>query len=181
MGGTQDVTPVDEIGREKALSVVVVDRLPLVAAGVSLTLAGSYDLECLHASSNLQRALAAIRSGAPDVVLIDLELPDVQPATLLASVRAESADSRVLFLAPPLRGDALLTLIEAGAVGVVERGSSPERILDAIRAAGGGRMVASAAIEVSTGDAEASGAESGLSTGVDSDLPESRSEGAERR
>ena len=143
-GATPDA--VGKAGSTDTITVCIADRLPLVCEGLRSLLAAERDIRVLGVSSRADSVLKQIEAGGPSLALVDYELPDGSPLDLLDAVNALNPETRVLFLAPPLDGQSLLELLSNGSSGVVERSSSRERILDAIRAAAGGRIVLSAAI-----------------------------------
>ena len=109
--------------------VLVADPLPLFRAGIRGVLArDGYDV--VEAGS-LDEALSAAAQAAPDVALVDLDLP---PSGAVALVRA-LADRRthVIVLNLDQDGRSLLETIRAGATGYLPKEVSPDGLLRALR------------------------------------------------
>lgn len=110
-------------------------RNALVAAvSRELTMVGAYDRG--------NALLDALPSIAPDVVLVDLGLPDIGGAELIAAIKARHPVCEVMAHTVSESRDVVFAALSAGATGYILKGSTPATLIDAIRslAAGGAPM-----------------------------------------
>ncbi|WP_305781157.1 response regulator [Nocardia nova] len=122
------------------VSVMVVDDHPMWRDGVSrdLTEAGFRVVATADGAGTAARRAAAVR---PDVVLMDMQLPDGSGAQATAEVLRVSPRSRVLVLsASDERGD-VLEAVKAGASGYLVKSASAAELIDAVRATAAGQAV----------------------------------------
>lgn len=124
----------------ESISVMVVDDHPMWRDGVSrdLTEAGLRVVATAEGVAAATRRATAVR---PDVVLMDMQLPDGSGAEATAEVLRVSPGSRVLVLsASDERGD-VLEAIKAGATGYLVKSASAAELIEAVRATAAGQAV----------------------------------------
>jgi DNA-binding NarL/FixJ family response regulator len=120
------------------IRVLVVDDHHVVRAGLTQLLDAAADLECVGAARNGREAVALAAEHGPDVVLMDLSMPDVDGIEATRRLLAEVADVRVVVLTSFSDRDRILAAIDAGAIGYLLKDAEPEEILRGIRAAARG-------------------------------------------
>lgn len=123
--------------REKAsISVLIVDDHPVVRGGLEAMLVSEKGFRVLAcASSGAEAVEACQRTGVPDVVLLDVRMPDADGFQTLLMLRRHFPCVRVLLLAGmPLKHEAERAR-ELGAVGYLSKSADQTELLDAIRAA----------------------------------------------
>ena len=113
------------------MKILVVDDHPIVRAGVKRLLANEGDIVVEEAASG-RDALAAIRAGKPDLVVLDLNLPGLGGFDVIARLAHETPKPRILVLS--MHDDPIYAMraMEAGADGYVSKNAPPTQILDAI-------------------------------------------------
>jgi DNA-binding NarL/FixJ family response regulator len=119
--------------------VLLVDDHPLFLDGVRAALTGAEDLEVVGEAHDVAEAVELAGRLEPDVVLMDLNLPDGSGIDATRAVLREDAGIRVLVMTMSADDDAVVAAIRAGARGYVVKGAGKADLLQAVRtvAAGG--------------------------------------------
>ncbi|MGC5033363.1 response regulator [Micromonospora sp. DT229] len=125
------------------ITVLLVDDHPLVRAGVAGMLAAAEDIEVVGEAGSAAEAVAVARSRRPEVVLMDLRLPDGDGVSATAQILAESPATRVVVLTTYETDTDILRAVEAGAAGYLLKDVTRADLIAAVRtAAGGGTVLA---------------------------------------
>jgi len=119
--------------------ILLVDDHPLFLDGVRAALTGAEDLEIVGEAPDVAEAVARAAELVPDVVLMDLNLPDASGVDATSRILAVTPDVRVLMMTMSSDDDAVVASMRAGARGYVVKGAGRDELLHAIRtvAAGG--------------------------------------------
>lgn len=119
--------------------LLLVDDHPLFLDGVRAALAGDTDIEIVGQAGSVAEACALTAELAPDVVLMDLGLPDGSGIDATQQIRAAHPDVRVLVMTMSSQDDAVVAAMRAGARGFVVKGAGRDELIHAVRtvAAGG--------------------------------------------
>lgn len=139
-----------------SIRVLTVDDHPLLREGIGAVVGRQADMAIVGEAANGIEAVQQWRQLQPDVILMDLQMPDMDGMQALASIRAECPQARVIVLTT-YKGDALAwRALKAGAVGYLLKSSLRTDLLQAIRAvhAGGRWVPADVAIELAGHAAE---------------------------
>lgn len=115
------------------IRVLVVDDHPVVRDGVVGQLGRHSDIEVAGHAADGAGAVAACARERPDVVLLDLRLPDALAADVVPRLRAVSPASRVLLFTAFPEHSAVAPSLAAGAVGLLVKDASGSALGDAIR------------------------------------------------
>jgi DNA-binding NarL/FixJ family response regulator len=115
------------------IRVLIVDDHPVVRHGLTAAIGRQPEMTVVEAVADLGRALQICRTDPPDVILLDLRLPDVPPEQAVGQIRDVHPAGRILLLSTDEAGDDLCRALEAGAAGCVPRTAELEEMLDAIR------------------------------------------------
>ena len=128
------------------IRVLLVDDHPLMRAGLRATIERQPDLCVAGEAAGWRQALAKVRTLAPDVIVLDLNLTDGSGWSLLEQLRALGQFPPTLVLSVCDEAIYARRLFRAGARGYLMKEEPLERILQAIREVHAGRLVASAAL-----------------------------------
>jgi DNA-binding NarL/FixJ family response regulator len=123
------------------LRVLLVDDHPLFLDGVRAALARAEDLEVVGEAHDVRGAVAAALELLPDVVLMDLGLPDGSGIEATREILARAPSVRVLVMTMSDEDDAVVTAMRAGARGFVVKGAGRADLLSGIRTVAGGGAV----------------------------------------
>lgn len=135
----------------KAPRVIIVEDHPLMRDALTRVVRDAVDGEVVGVASGRLEALALARSARPDLVLLDLVLPDGNGLDLLRDLRSELPEARVLMVSSFREEDYARRARAAGAVGYVCKESSGEALIAAVRQAWRGGTVASVVGPVASG------------------------------
>lgn len=124
------------------IRVVVVDDEALVRSGFELILGASPDIEVVATASGGD-AVAAVRRERPDVVLLDIRMPDVDGLTILRELRALPDPPTVAMLTTFDADDYILTALQRGAAGFLLKDTEPRQLSHLVRTLAAGGVVLS--------------------------------------
>jgi DNA-binding NarL/FixJ family response regulator len=99
------------------IRVVVADDHPIVRQGVVALLEDESDIEVVAAVADGRAALSAVLAENPDVVLMDLRMPEMDGVEATKAVRARRSEVAVLVLTTYDTDEAIVRAVEAGAAG----------------------------------------------------------------
>jgi DNA-binding NarL/FixJ family response regulator len=119
--------------------VVLVDDHAMFRAGVRAELGGQ--VEVVGEAGSPGEAVAVIRAQRPDVVLLDVHMPDGGGLLVLEQIGASMPDTRFLALSVSDAAEDVIARIRAGARGYVTKTISPADLADAVRRVAEGDVV----------------------------------------
>ncbi|MFF2553783.1 response regulator [Nocardia sp. NPDC058058] len=122
------------------ISIMVVDDHPIWREGVARDLAEA-GFEVLATADGVATAGRRAAAVQPDVVLMDMQLPDGNGADATAEVLRVSPRTRVLVLSASAEREDVLDAIKAGAIGYLVKSASATELVDAVRATAAGQAV----------------------------------------
>lgn len=117
----------------RATTVMVIDDHQMLAESLAIALDLHDDLQCVGIAGTVTEALHALARSEPDVVLMDLGLPDVDGIEGTRLVRARHPRCRVLAFTGSASVQALVDVAEAGAAGFLPKHVPLARLAGAIR------------------------------------------------
>lgn len=123
------------------LRVVAVDDHPVFLRGLVACLEDAPEVEIAGLATDGATALETIAETRPDVVLLDLHLPDLDGIEVVRRLRATGSTCPVLLLTMVEDERALRAALEAGARGYLLKGSDQEAIVAALRTVVDGGVV----------------------------------------
>jgi DNA-binding NarL/FixJ family response regulator len=115
------------------IRVLIVDDHPVVRHGLWAAIGRQPDMAVVGMAADLGQALPLCRTDPPEVILLDLRLPDVAPDQAVTQIRGAHPSGRILLLSTDEAGEELFRALEAGADGCVLRTAELEEIVGAIR------------------------------------------------
>jgi DNA-binding NarL/FixJ family response regulator len=125
-----------------SIRVLVVDDHAVVRAGLRLRLDAEEDIEAVGEAGSGREAVLEARSLKPDVILLDLVMPDGTGLEVLPTLLHEGPESKVLVLSMQDDPEYVRQAFAAGASGYVLKEAADTEVVAAIReVAAGGRYV----------------------------------------
>ena len=126
--------------------VLIVDDHPVVRDGLRGMLQAQSDFEVVADVANGHQALAAVARHDPDVVLMDLRMPELDGVRATRRILADHPTVRVLVLTTYDTDADILHAIEAGATGYLLKDAPREEVFEAVRATARGEAFLAPAV-----------------------------------
>jgi DNA-binding NarL/FixJ family response regulator len=118
-----------------AIKVLLADDHQLILAGVRRALEGVEDLEVVGEASSGSQVLPLIHQTSPDLVLLDLRLPDMSGLACLDSIRQRYPDVKVVVLSAFSDPEHIQSAFERGATAYIVKNVNPIDLPSALRQA----------------------------------------------
>jgi DNA-binding NarL/FixJ family response regulator len=116
------------------IRVVLADDHVVVRAGLRALLGAAKDIEIIGEAKNGREAVTMAERFQPDVVVMDLDMPDTDGVTATKEITSKGLAARVLVLTMHAEEDYLVPLMEAGAAGYLVKSAADRDLVDAVRA-----------------------------------------------
>ncbi len=116
----------------KVIEYVIADDHKIFRQGLKLTLGTDPSLKCAGEAGNGVELLALLEIRQPDVVLLDIKMPDMDGIEALGRIRSQYPDLRVLILTMYEEEHFIIHLMETGANGYLLKNAEPDEISMAI-------------------------------------------------
>ena len=131
---------------ELSVRVLLVDDDDLMRAGLRAVISSDESIEVVGEASNGRAAVASVRSRRPDVVLMDVRMPDLDGIAATREVLAVSPHVKVVILTTFEQDDYIFGALHAGASGFLLKRTSPEELLAAIHTVAAGDSLLSPSV-----------------------------------
>jgi NarL family two-component system response regulator LiaR len=115
------------------IRVLVVDDHQIVRKGICALLATKRDIRVVGEASDGATAIAQARELEPDVILMDLMMPEMDGIQATREITSRQPRARILVLTSFAEQEQVLRAIKAGALGYLLKDSGPQELLQAIR------------------------------------------------
>lgn len=113
--------------------LLIADDHALVREGMRAMLASEQNLEVVGEAENGREALELCRELRPDLILMDVRMPEMDGLAATREIKGEYPETRILILTTHESPEYLMDAIRAGASGYVLKDSTKQRLLDAVR------------------------------------------------
>lgn len=128
------------------IRVYIADDHAIIRDGLRALLEARDDIEVVGDAGDGRQAVAEIRSVRPDVVLMDISMPQMNGIEAAALVRDAAPRARVIMLSMHATSEHLFRALQAGARGYVLKNSAGAELVDAVRTVHAGKRYFSAKI-----------------------------------
>lgn len=120
------------------LRILIVDDHPIVRFGLNALLSTQEDFEVAGLAESGDAALAILRGGPVDIVLLDLRMPGMSGVDTLKYIVEAAPDVRTIVISSFEYDEEIYAAVKAGAQGFVHKEADSQEILQAIRVVGRG-------------------------------------------
>jgi DNA-binding NarL/FixJ family response regulator len=111
------------------IRVLIVDDHPVVRKGITALLEGVEDIEVIGEASNGKQALDQVENLHPDVILMDLVMPEMDGIEAIQHISSHHPEIRILVMTSFTADDKVFPSIKAGALGYLLKDSDPEDVI----------------------------------------------------
>ncbi|MBT3713810.1 MAG: response regulator transcription factor, partial [Anaerolineae bacterium] len=122
------------------IRLLLVDDHTVVRIGLRIILEGSSDIEIVGEASTAAEALEASNKFTPDVILMDIGLPDMSGIEATKEIKRLHENIAVVALTIHEDEEYFFKMLDAGASGYVPKRAAPEELLTAIHEAAAGEV-----------------------------------------
>ncbi len=119
---------------EERIRILIVDDHAIVRKGLAMVLRLEPGFEVVGEAENGHRAIELARTLRPDLVLLDLKMPEMDGEEVAAALRATLPDVRLLVLTGVELDEGLVDTLAAGVDGYILKDVEPDELAQAIRA-----------------------------------------------
>ena len=126
-----------------AIKILLADDHQVVRMGLAAIIAAESDMSLVGEASDGAEAVALTRKLTPDVVLMDLMMPQKDGASATAEILASNPDAKILVLTTFGESDEMKRAMEAGATGALIKDTPRNELVSAIRKVADGQKVVS--------------------------------------
>ncbi len=124
------------------IRILLVDDHRIVREGLASMLSTQPDMQVVGEAGTGIEAIDQAKHLRPDIMLLDLEMPDLDGVSVLENVRTGLPDARVIILTAYGTDERILDAVRAGAKGYLLKGAGLDEVLHAVRvAAAGGSLL----------------------------------------
>jgi DNA-binding NarL/FixJ family response regulator len=123
---------------EVSIRVVLVDDHAMVRLGLEQLLGAAEGIEVVGSAGNGAEAVKVVQMTNPDVVLMDLQMPDVDGVSATRRIVAADDGVQVVVLTSFSDSERIVAALDAGAVGYLLKDAEPDDLLEGVRAAARG-------------------------------------------
>lgn len=124
---------------QRCIRILSVDDHLLLREGIAAVLDGEPDMALVGEAANGLEAIQLFKRHRPDVVLMDLRMPDMNGLDAIAAIRAETPSARIIVLTTYAGDVQALAALKAGACGYLLKSMLRKELLDTIRAVHAGK------------------------------------------
>jgi DNA-binding NarL/FixJ family response regulator len=115
------------------ISILIVDDHPVVRQGLHAMLSSEHDIRVQGMAASAREAMYLIECEKPDVVLMDLRMPEMEGIEAITALRRISPDIKILVLTNYGSDEYIVRATQAGAMGYLLKNTPQEEIVKAVR------------------------------------------------
>lgn len=133
--------------KSKSIKVLIADDHAVVRAGLSTLLGTESDMEVVAQAKNGREAVAMAIETQPDVIIMDLRMPEMDGAEATAEIQRQLPKIRILVLTSFGEADGVAHALESGAAGAITKSTEDAELVSVVRHVATGRKYVSPEIK----------------------------------
>lgn len=114
-------------------TLVLADDHPIILEGLEQLFGRHKDFQVVATCNSGEDAIAAVRAHKPDIVVLDVKMPNGDGLSVLKRIHDERLQTRVILLTASMKEDEVLQAMEAGVWGLVLKESAAVSLVDSVR------------------------------------------------
>ena len=122
------------------ITILIADSHPIVRLGIKQVLASASGFEVIGAVSSTTELFAALEKVTPDVVMLEMDIPEINGIATLRKIKQDFPSTKVLMYSGQSEDVYALSTIRAGAFGYLSKTASVDYIISAIKKVSEGNM-----------------------------------------
>ncbi len=130
-----------------SIDVLLADDHQVVCDGLEVLLNSEIDINVVHKSANGRDAVFSVRELQPDIVIMDINMPELNGLEATQQIMDTSTATRVIILSMYAHNDLIFRALKSGAKGYILKDSAGVEVVDAVRAVHAGCRYLSKKIE----------------------------------
>jgi DNA-binding NarL/FixJ family response regulator len=130
----------------RPIRILIADDHPVVRSGLESMLAKQPDFEVVGEAENGMEAVRLAKELSPDVILMDLRMPEMDGAAATGKISKDHPETRVLVLTTYDTDADILRAVEAGATGYLLKDAPREELYEAVRSTASGKPLLTPAV-----------------------------------
>jgi DNA-binding NarL/FixJ family response regulator len=123
----------EQAAETEQISILIVDDHPVVRQGLRAMLSSEPDFVVMGMAASAREALNLLEHKEPDVVLMDLRMPEMEGTEAIAELRRIRPNIRILVLTNYGSDEYIVRATQAGAMGYLLKNTPQEEIVEAVR------------------------------------------------
>jgi len=116
----------------KNIRILIADDHAVVREGLRTLITAKPGLELVGEAADGNEAVLLARTHRPDIILLDMIMPNKDGLTAIKEIKAENSEARILVLTSFSDDDTVFAAIKAGALGYLLKDSTPQQLIQAI-------------------------------------------------
>ncbi|MCG8603294.1 MAG: response regulator transcription factor [Verrucomicrobiales bacterium] len=122
------------------IRILLIDDHFVVRSGIVASLELEDDIEVVGEAESGEAGLTVYAEEKPDIVLLDLQLPDIDGIATAGQLLEIDSNAKILIFSTFAKDDQINAALEAGALGYLQKSSTREELLEAIRTVAEGEI-----------------------------------------
>lgn len=131
---------------DRKISVIIIDDHPIVIEGLKSLLNGNPEIDITGTFTTGKEAVLLLKKEYPDIILLDINLPDVNGIDLCREIKTLVPEAKILALSNHTERNIILQMLSNGANGYLLKNISRQELLKAINAVRNGEIYFSSEI-----------------------------------
>lgn len=123
------------------ITIMIVDDHDLISNAIAALLSDAPDMTVIAKAKTGEEAILLAKQHKPNVILMDIQLPGISGIAAAEKIMAKDPDIKIIALSSHAEEPFVINILKAGAQGYLTKGTSAEKMIEAIRMVASGKKV----------------------------------------